>query len=805
MEHIVKQIHLIGNAHIDIMWLWDWNEGIQTIRSTFSSALDRIDENELFIFTSACAYYYQVVERADPSLFKRIQKAVANGRWHITGGWWLQPDCNAPSGESFVRQGLYGQHYFLEKFGKIATSGYNVDSFGHNGNLPQLLKKMGLNHYVFMRPGKSEKDLPSSVFEWVGIDGSSVVTFRIPPNYNNSSDWGDLLDDKISMIQKYIDDEKHPLMAFYGVGNHGGGPTKENLMILDKYCEQDASIIYSDVAKYFEDLSHDTLLDVVKGDLQFHAIGCYSAYSEIKQLNNKAEQALMTTEKILSILNDQEGKYEEITRAWKQVLRNQFHDTLGGCSIPHAYEKVKNSYGAALEIASDLTTYALQKLVVQIKTFDSGSTLIVFNPHPWQVIQSIELNVLCDQIIDLNGNLLDFEVIPSDSIGHSFTHHTRVVVTLPPLGYTSYHIVNPTNHFDGESLRRLQYPKPYDDLLESENLKVTIDPERGIISSIKNLRTQKEYLGKEGIVPVLINDNSDTWSHGLHAYNGLVKPMELNSFTLISNSKVSSEYELVYTSTKSRVILRLVLLKKLDTLDFHIRIQFNEEHKLLAFRCSIPKSNDIQFKTEIPNGSMHRVANGNEYPIQRWVHLGDSKGNGLCVINNGVYSATARENVLQLTLLRSPIYAHHSPAYPRNDIVHKYMEFGEHNFSLRVFLTDSYEDHVLLARKALEFNQPPIIQVESIHDGQEPLEQSFGSLSGDSSLILSTIKKAEKSAGIVIRIYESNGIKANGIISLASPSISHELSFDAFEIKTLYVDPNGKISEASLLEEILNK
>ncbi len=804
MEHSEKKIHLIGNAHIDVLWLWDWNEGIQEIRSTFASALDRISENEQFIFTSACAYYYQVVERVDPSLFKRIQKAVADGRWHVTGGWWLQPDCNAPSGESFIRQGLYGQHYFLEKFGKIATSGYNVDSFGHNGNLPQLLKKMGLDHYVFMRPGKSEKNLPSSAFEWEGIDGSSVITFRIPPNYNNSSDWGELLADKISMIKKYIEKETHPLMAFYGVGNHGGGPTKENLKTLDKYCEQDSSIMYSDVAKYFEDLSHYSPLDIVKGDLQFHAIGCYSAYSEIKQLNNKAEHALMSTEKILSVLNEREWKWGEITRAWKHVLVNQFHDALGGCSISHAYEKVKYCYGTALEITSDLTTFALQSLVARVKTFTTGSTLIVFNPHPWRVNQSIELNVVCKQIIDLNDNLIDFEIIPSDSIGNSFTHHTRVVVTLPPLGYTSYHIIDSVTRLESESLRRLQYARTLENSLESENLKVTIDQERGVISSIKNLKTNKEYLGKEGIVPVLISDNSDTWSHALHAYNGLVVPMKLNSFTLVSDGKISSEYELVYTSINSRVILRLILHKKLDVIDFRIRVQFNEEHKLLAFRCSIPDSDNIQFKTEIPNGAMLREPNGDEYPIQRWVHLGDSNGKGLCMINNGVYSGTALKNVMQLTLLRSPIYAHHEPAYPRSDIVPQYMEYGEPHFSLRLLLTDSYEDHPSIARKALEFNQSPIVQVESMHDGVEPLEHSFGSLRGDSSIILSTIKKAEKKEGMIIRLYESDGKKAKGIFSLASPSVSYELVFDSFEIKTLYVDTTGKVSETNFLEEILN-
>lgn len=145
-------IHLIGNAHIDILWLWKWEEGVQEIRSTFASVLDRIEEHDEFVFTSACAYYYELVEKIDPLLFGRIQEAVKRGKWYIVGGWWLQPDCNAPSGESFVRQGLYGQSYFSSRFGITAKHGYNVDSFGHHGNLPQILKKMEIDTYTFMRP-----------------------------------------------------------------------------------------------------------------------------------------------------------------------------------------------------------------------------------------------------------------------------------------------------------------------------------------------------------------------------------------------------------------------------------------------------------------------------------------------------------------------------------------------------------------------------------------------------------------------------------------------------------------------------
>src|SRR5690554_6422184 len=141
-----KKIHMIGNAHIDPVWLWQWQEGFQEVKSSFRSALDRIKEFDDFVFTTSSAAFFEWIEHSDPRMFKEIEERVAEGRIELVGGWWVQPDCNLPGGESFVRQGLMGQHYFMKKFGKIATVGYNVDSFGHHNMLPQLLKKRSEEH-----------------------------------------------------------------------------------------------------------------------------------------------------------------------------------------------------------------------------------------------------------------------------------------------------------------------------------------------------------------------------------------------------------------------------------------------------------------------------------------------------------------------------------------------------------------------------------------------------------------------------------------------------------------------------------
>lgn len=181
-------LHMIGNAHIDPVWLWQWQEGFHEVKATFRSALDRMSEYDDFVFTASSAAFYEWVEQSDPAMFAEIQERVRQGRWELAGGWWVEPDCNIPAGESFVRHGLYGQRYFRQKFGVTARTGFNVDSFGHSATLPQILKKSGIEQYVFLRPMPHERELPGRLFEWQSMDGSRVLAFRIPFQYCTWSD-----------------------------------------------------------------------------------------------------------------------------------------------------------------------------------------------------------------------------------------------------------------------------------------------------------------------------------------------------------------------------------------------------------------------------------------------------------------------------------------------------------------------------------------------------------------------------------------------------------------------------------------
>jgi alpha-mannosidase len=804
-NNVKQPLHLIGNAHIDIFWLWRWEEGFQEIRATFASALDRIAEHGDFVFTSACAYYYSLVEAADPGLFKRIQEAVKAGRWCIAGGWWLQPDCNAPAGESFARHGLYAQRYFKEKFGRSAKMGYNVDSFGHNGNLPQLLKKAGLDGYVFMRPGAHEKTLPAVLFDWEGVDGTRIRAHRLL-TYGSGGDaeWGERLAAHIGQHIAAAEKEGTPIMCFYGVGNHGGGPTKQNLKTIDDLKAGGKNIVYSDPRRYFEEVSGLEGLPVVKDEMQYHAIGCYSALSRVKRANNFTEQQLMFAEKMLAVTGASDRDLAENTAAlregWKKTLANQFHDSLGGCSIPEAYPKILAAYAWGQETANQMTVVLFQRLAAKIATFKEDSTVIVWNPHPWEVRDTIEVIGAADRVFDIHGVEIPAEYATTSAVtGGFFSQALRFNVTLPPLGYTSYRLQNLRSGLDIGRYLDFQYTRTASNWLCSGDWEALIDRESGFITSFRDKKTGTEFLGGRGIGPVIVDDESDTWTHALSSYQGARRPMALESYTLVSQGPVSTEYEIVYKLFHSTVIFRVNLNGAEGRLDIKVRVIWNEQRRLLKLCVGSAFAAPV-FSSEIPYGAIERAADETEWPLQRWAKL-SCGGAALAVLNDGIYSGSASEGSLDLTLLRSPIYANHETQHPRPDLYHRYVDQGEQEFSVRLRGYPGGVGNDEISRRALELNQPPVYVIESIHGGELPPQQSFCGVQKGSTALISTIKRAEDNDGWIVRAVEAGGRETRGDFDFAWLGLKGSFSFGPYEVKTIKIaDRDGTISETNLLE-----
>jgi alpha-mannosidase len=444
-------VFAIGNAHIDPVWIWDWREGMREVVATFTAAADRLDNCEDLFFTASSAAYYAWVQQMDPLLFERVKKHVHAGRWNVVGGEWVEPDCNLPSGEAVCRHLLYSQRYFHKAFGIPASIGYNIDSFGHAGSLPQLLTKAGLRGYVMMRPQQHERDIPVSLFNWRGIDGTEIPTYRIPIAYTTGQQAdrseAEVVRERATSLVERAEAEKRPLMFFFGVGDHGGGPTRAAIEELRRLEASDAgSVVFSTPSQYFDvALGAGSMpLETVEGDLHMHAAGCYSVVSWMKALNARSERALVEAERLAALAELATGRpfrvNEELASAWARVLFNQFHDSLGGTCTAEVHDQLREFYGYALAVADDVATRATQTVSTRVDTWVEEAArsdrfcslkpyvehypvpVVVFNPLSWDVQVPIVLAHQAAAVTDDGHRPVSVQPVPSGEGTRYGTH-----------------------------------------------------------------------------------------------------------------------------------------------------------------------------------------------------------------------------------------------------------------------------------------------------------------------------------------------------------------------------------------------
>ena len=393
-------LHLICNAHLDPVWLWEWEEGAAAAISTFRTAADLCEQFDDFVFNHNEVILYRWVEEFEPQLFARIQRLVRAGRWHIMGGWYLQPDCNMPSGKSFVRQILLGRRYFAEKFGARPTTAINFDPFGHTRGLVQIMARSGYDSYIFCRPDQANCPLPDGPFEWVGYDGSRVLALRPWGHYISA------LGKARQKVETYLSEGfAAPGLLLWGVGDHGGGPSALDLRDLTELiaARADVSILHSTPEAYFAEVrAQGQSLPVHQGDLNPHAVGCYTSMALVKHAHRRLENELYLTEKMIASAWAQ-GRLEypqaDFGEAMRDLAAAEFHDSLPGSSIQPVEEMALRLMDHGLEILSRLKARAFFSLAQGQPTAAEGHIpILVYNPHPYPLETVVECEFqLADQ------------------------------------------------------------------------------------------------------------------------------------------------------------------------------------------------------------------------------------------------------------------------------------------------------------------------------------------------------------------------------------------------------------------------
>lgn len=795
-----KKLFMIGNAHLDPVWLWRWQDGYAAVRATFRSVLDRMDEYPDFVFTSAAVCYYEWIEHSDPAMFAQIRRRVKEGRWQIAGGWWIQPDCNIPSGESFARQALIGQGYLKEKFGITARTGYNVDSFGHTGSLPKILNLSGMNRYVYMRPGIHERAYPAWTFRWQSPEGDEVLAYRIPFEYCT---WPEGLAAHVERCAGEIADA-NGLMCFYGVGNHGGGPTQRNIDSIHELNGKDGvSMELSSPDAFFDHLTGE--LPVVGGDLLHHASGCYSAHSGVKRWNRQAENKLLTAEKwstVAHLLYNGRDRRKELTDAWKKVLFNQFHDILAGTSIIEAYDDARQDYGYAMSVADDVCNEALQILGgrIDVPFVEGAQPYVVFNHAGFDAQWPVQAEMAdCGDgyvLIDPEGNRVPWQRLCASAAANGRAK-LCFVASVPSMGWARYMLCP-----DGEGAPASKKREDSSPVLENAFVRAAFDATSGELQSLVIQATGEDLLRAPSQTQIFADD-SDTWSHSKLHFAGKPEPIGSADVRVIADGEVLRTIRVTQRRGMSRILRDYTLYRDLPGLYVRVCVDWRETQKVLKFAYPL-QLHYMHVRAQAPYGFADREVDGEEYPMQQWVDVSgcsagaDTLPSGLAILNDGKYSYDVHDRTLCFTVLRSPYYANHEPmAVAEGSDEYPVVDQGMQEFNMILLPHVGGQRMADLDEAAMLLNAPPALQPEYAHKGE--LKASGSLIHLDGSVMLDAVKLAEDgSEDVIVHMHETARSETQAVLKCMDRE--ETLRFTPGQIRALRLGREG-MTEVDLLEQ----
>ena len=842
-------VKAVGNSHIDMAWLWPWTETVEVVRNTFRTALDLMREYPDFKFTASTAQAYVWMEEKYPAIFQEIEQRVKEGRWEIVGGMWVEPDLNMPDGESLVRQILYGKRYFKQKFGVDVNIGWNPDSFGYNWQLPQIYRRSGIDYFVTQKLlwASEFTKFPYRLFWWQAPDGTRMLTY-FPSDYANAIDPVKMARDSATygpLMWKYnggtdsAPDGALQMMYLYGVGDHGGGPTRVDLDAALRWQKSDIvypKLEFSTAASFLNNLTKNESelnLPVWNGELyfQYHR-GVQTSQSETKRGNRKGEVALLDAEKLASIdmLFGQPYPQAGLDAAWKKVLFNQFHDILPGSGIGINYVDAARKYAEVQRFSNDTMNAALKDLAARVKTDDL--TVLISNPLSWTRTGPVEFDVQFPEPLqglsatDAQGRQWRVEAVSQDKQ----TNRARMRIIATNVPANGYEIIK--LHQQGADVWTgpLIYLHASPDSLENEFLRLQIDPKTGCITSLIDKRSNTEALGAAvpgvGAPPTLPDGKPcgnllqafvdkpqkwDAWNVDADFIEHHTDLLQADEVKLIENTPLRAVIRVKHSWQNSSFIQDITLDAGSPRVDVHMQADWHEHHILLKVAFPLSARSD-KATFEIPYGTVERPTTRNtpaekaqfEVPALRWADIsgtdsgapplssgapplspssGDRVGSihGFSLLNDSKYGYDAKDNVLRLSLLRGPTYPD-----PNADQ-------GHHEFTYSLYPHARTWREAMTVRQGYELNYPLLAVTTSKHSGPLPANKSFFGTQED-NVVITAIKKDADDSSLIVRFYEWAGKKGDIHLTLpekaASASATNLMEKDE---GPLSLDASGKV------------
>ena len=701
-------------------------------------------------------------------------RAIGKGRLEIGGGLYVEADGSLPCGESLVRQCLYGKRYFKHKFGVDVKTAWFQDAWTHPWTYPQILKKSGIDSYMFTRPRVAQGE---KMFWWQSPDGSRVFAYKpmmsdidLPPQKR--------LDKHLTELNRKYGVKDGIVLV--GVGNHGGGAIKADVERMKKtmaertkktVTERPAEIKFSTPTKFLEAaLGQQGNFPVVSYELPPTIRGAYTTVGEIKKGNRQSENLLMTLEKFSSIAARLVGfpyPQADLNQAWKKVMLNQFHDTISGTDVPPSIEDALKRYRQILAMGNRHLQESLKAISSRINTKGQGVPIIIFNPLSWQRTDPVEMELEFAEAIesvkltDARGKPVPVQLMSlKKKDGKIYLRFVFIAEDVPSLGYKSYRAIpDSSTPSHPSSLKASKHE------IENEFFRVQIDPVTGCLKSVFDKNNKREVLDKVGMANLIqiIEDHGDSEGFLRSAdlrrdphYKWTGKYWDVDSnpeIELLESGPVRAMVQVKKKFELARFTQRIVLYPKIPKIDFDLAIDWEGKHKMV--KVSFPISVSVPEATyEIPYGTISRPSIGEEHAAQKWVDISGSNY-GVSLLNDSRYGYDVKDNIIRLSVLRSPA----GPVYATD-------EKGVHTLKYSLYPHQGSWQQANVMQKGYELNYPLIAFADTVHDGDLPSAYSFIKIEPE-NLILTVVKKAEDSDDLILRFYETKGKRCTAKVVLA--------------------------------------
>lgn len=788
--------------------------------STFRVAAKFCEEFDGFVFNHNEAILYEWVRDAEPELFAKILDLIKRGRWHVMGGWYLQPDCNMPSGEAFLRQIQRGREFFKNEMNCMPETAINFDPFGHSRGLVQIMAKSGYKGYVFCRPGQDTRELEADEFVWKGYDGSEVIAVRVGLHYNSAH--GQAVNKLKEQIKRYGDRE-HSLML-WGIGNHGGGPSRRDLNELADYLKADSElrVKHSTPDEYVRLLEKKKPeLPRLEDDINPWGVGCYTSMSRIKQKYRELENMLFSTEKICSMASLAGGiKWPEVElrEAERDMLFAQFHDILPGSGSPAVEKDSLRLMEHGLEILSRQRARAVLAMAKNSGPVREGEVpVFVTNPHPWKVKCNLDFEAVLpiqhekrqwrDIEVRLGRKKLPSQVeqeqtyLPSDWVKRVVTE-----VTLPPMSVVRLDLRD-CKPADKPKLKN--YHKGNCLVIPCNGHEVAFNLKTGLLDSFKI--KGREYLKKNACCPVLVEDDIDPWGSLINAYRGKEHPFRLMTqreaveysgakdakpIAVIEDGEVRTVVETLFRLDSSVVVMRISIAKNLPQIDVAGSVFWNHRESLL--KLSIPTSlEDGEYLGQSAFGVEPLHRDGRECVSLQYGMLSEKKGRALAIIDDGIYGSDCKKGRVRLSVLRSPAYSSLPMTEGGLEIMpqDRYtprIDMGRREFNFRLTAGDAAGLRRGLDRLAMEYNESPWSLPWCPPGTGKGMPKPLMEIKGG-GIVCSAYTKSRNGKDSIVRLFNPSDKKQNCKLRLASNTKEHKLHFIPCEVKTFQINQTGSI------------